>query len=287
MPAAKNKSLWWNESTKRWQCRYDGKSYAISCRQLGVPKNKTASEAAAREWWKLKRQELDTDFYGNTGLRDAVDLAASNKKRNLNLGNEAAARYWNKFENELRQQISSHKLPSDLGFDAESGEYSLKSPQQVSPVVASAIARLLMFMMQDMNNAKHLAEHFDFGISLESAKLDAEPESDSIEEIVEQFIRKKQSKTTIQHVDSVKRHLGYFAEFAGQKAKIKTVNERLIAKFPDHIESLGQQSFLKGRKREWSHNYKKRILDDVRQFLQWCHKQDYLNRLPRAVPFQV
>lgn len=48
------------ERTKnRWRKMHNGETYTISCKRLGTPKDRTASRAAANEWWINKEKEIN------------------------------------------------------------------------------------------------------------------------------------------------------------------------------------------------------------------------------------
>src|SRR5581483_8807540 len=49
----------WVPSTKRWAKNYLGKSYSVSCRQLGCQPTKEASWKKANDWWEQKQAEID------------------------------------------------------------------------------------------------------------------------------------------------------------------------------------------------------------------------------------
>ncbi len=52
-------ALTWEPKLRRWRKDYKGKTYTISCRQLGVVETKDASYQKANEWWEDKRREID------------------------------------------------------------------------------------------------------------------------------------------------------------------------------------------------------------------------------------
>src|SRR4051794_36511537 len=58
LPMPVKPHMTWVPSAKRWAKNYRGKSYSVSCRQLGVPPTKEASWQAANEWWEGKLAEL-------------------------------------------------------------------------------------------------------------------------------------------------------------------------------------------------------------------------------------
>jgi hypothetical protein len=55
------KLMTWVPVSRRWMKRYNGKLYAISCKQLGVPETKEDSFRAANEWWIEKEKEILLD----------------------------------------------------------------------------------------------------------------------------------------------------------------------------------------------------------------------------------
>ncbi len=57
---ARKLHMTWQASTRRWFKKYQGKIYAVSCRQLGTEPSKDASLAAANAWWEAKQTEIDT-----------------------------------------------------------------------------------------------------------------------------------------------------------------------------------------------------------------------------------
>src|SRR5438309_1379458 len=44
---------------KGWMKQYKGKTFAISCKQLGCPPGKEGSWQAANLWWESKQKEFD------------------------------------------------------------------------------------------------------------------------------------------------------------------------------------------------------------------------------------
>src|SRR5712692_11734521 len=46
-------------SQKRWIKQFQGKTYSVSCKQLGCATGKDASWVAANSWWEAKEAELN------------------------------------------------------------------------------------------------------------------------------------------------------------------------------------------------------------------------------------
>jgi hypothetical protein len=57
---ATNDSMTWVESQKRWMKGYNGKTYSVSCKQLGlVDGTEEETQQAATIWWQEKRRQID------------------------------------------------------------------------------------------------------------------------------------------------------------------------------------------------------------------------------------
>ena len=72
----------WVASTSQWQKRYGKKLYAVSCKQLGLPRHlwtKEGSRQEANAWWQAKQAELD----GQAGDAAAERLLVSAADRIL------------------------------------------------------------------------------------------------------------------------------------------------------------------------------------------------------------
>ncbi len=56
---ARRSLMTWVAESRRWIKKYNGKIYAVSCRQLEVPETKEESVSAANAWWEKKKNEID------------------------------------------------------------------------------------------------------------------------------------------------------------------------------------------------------------------------------------
>ncbi|HEX4611139.1 MAG TPA: hypothetical protein VH092_23310, partial [Urbifossiella sp.] len=66
------------KAQNRWIKVYQGKSYSVSCKQLGIGPSKEGSWLAANAWWESKQREIDAasrpDPYAETAARIATTL---------------------------------------------------------------------------------------------------------------------------------------------------------------------------------------------------------------------
>lgn len=51
----------WEPKPRRWRKVYKGKTYTISCTELGVPETKEGSYQAANAWWDARKSAIDAD----------------------------------------------------------------------------------------------------------------------------------------------------------------------------------------------------------------------------------
>jgi integrase len=54
--------MYWVAKQKRWLKEYRGKTYSVSCKQLGCPSTKETSRRAANDWWTTKQDEIDKEL---------------------------------------------------------------------------------------------------------------------------------------------------------------------------------------------------------------------------------
>jgi integrase len=57
---ARNYEMTWQSSTRRWFRKHRGKTYTVSCRQLGCRGTKEDSATAANAWWDAKIAEIES-----------------------------------------------------------------------------------------------------------------------------------------------------------------------------------------------------------------------------------
>jgi integrase len=67
----------WVGHQKRWTKMYRGRTYSVSCRQLGVPPTKDTSWAAANQWWEVKQAAIDAEARAAEPPPDPTSVAVS------------------------------------------------------------------------------------------------------------------------------------------------------------------------------------------------------------------
>ncbi|HEV8060154.1 MAG TPA: hypothetical protein VGP68_09785 [Gemmataceae bacterium] len=108
----------WQQSSRRWFKKWQGKVYAVSCRQLKAPDTKLGSHAAANAWWEAKLKELE-----------GAPLSEEERRAN-GLKVWSMVRDWSQLDEEAREKL----VDSLVG----AGQYQ-KIKAQAEAVVDSAI----------------------------------------------------------------------------------------------------------------------------------------------------
>jgi hypothetical protein len=180
-------SLWWDERNKRWTIKYRGRSYGVSVRQLrgregDVGNSRSGSESAARRWWEEKRCSIDSERLKKQGIELAISHAVERQQQNNRIGNQADAHFWECFGRNL-QRLPQAPNAVDVSFDPDEDRFPGPADPTTSPVVLSALAKLLSMLQADKQNAVAFAERN--GISL-SVQQDIDS-SRSIGELVEAY----------------------------------------------------------------------------------------------------
>jgi integrase len=96
---------------------------------------------------------------------------------------------------------------------------------------------------------------------------------------VAEYIAKEQSRCELGDIsagrfDCCRRFLEYFRDFVGTDAAVEDTNARTLVDF--HASLL-----VKLRKKEWSPEYCKGCMGDVKRFVHWLYESEYLEREPR------
>ncbi len=65
----------WESGPRRWRKVYRGKTYTVSCKELGCPETKEGSYRAANEWWEAKLAEIQgqTELHPHQEILDEID----------------------------------------------------------------------------------------------------------------------------------------------------------------------------------------------------------------------
>jgi len=90
----------WIPARRGWMKEYNGRKYAVSCRQLNAPESKEGSYQAANEWWTRKKAEIDAV---PAPLPLAEHLAAGVKRI---IGPQANLSHFNAENEALRQLVT-------------------------------------------------------------------------------------------------------------------------------------------------------------------------------------
>lgn len=115
---ARKSLMTWVAASRRWTKKYQGKMYAVSCRQLGTAGTKEASREAANRWWENKQREIE-------------DAPPTEEDRRINsLKVWSMVQDWSSLDEESRERLVNGMLGE--------GQYQ-KLREQAGSLVSSAL----------------------------------------------------------------------------------------------------------------------------------------------------
>ncbi len=247
--------LCWDEKNRRWTIKYRGRSFSVSVRQLrgrecNVGDSKSGSVAAAARWWEEKRCAADNDRVARQGIESAIANAVEQRQRNLRIGNQADAQFWKQFGDSL-QRLTHEPSSADIDFDPDSGRFDGAADSAASPVILTAMAKLLSMLQADKQNAIVFAERK--GLPL-TDKPQA-PATDTLGQLAEAYKASRRAEVDRGNLSAdqfglIVRCLKHFADFVGNDLPASAIDEQAIEGYRRHT--------LTGRSRPTSRNGAKR-----------------------------
>lgn len=291
-------SLWWDAKNLRWLVKYRGRSYSISCKGLReqgyvAEDGQRSSANAAKRWWEKRRQDIDAEQttahnaahnarLESQGIGRAIEHAILQAARCRNLNDSNGADFWKSFAAGLASRTApSEHLSEDLIFDSETGRFDVQAVAAVSSVASQARAQAHAILFEDMANAKLVAEKHSIPVlALEHTPTAEKPVTWS--EALDRYLgRKRDRGLSKQREDDLRRSLKWFTGYVGSDSDVSKLTESNVSGYFDHVIMLAKRKDDPGRRGVWSNNYRKSLYERARQFVAWCHKQDYLTKLPK------
>lgn len=257
---ARQHLMTWYPGTHRWMKMYQGKRYAVSCKQLKVPPTKEASWKAANEWWKQKLAEIESApeshphevFLEMLAMRR--DWAARHGQMDL--------------ANDLSQQIEEAKGLTE-------GD---EGPVPDDPEIAKNIevARLMGIEVPD-NLDPEIASHFFGSRRIWQDRLardegEQTPKDRTIEAQVERWVAFQQKsaeagKISPDHADNNRIVLNHFKQFMNGASPVDAITaQRLHDFFLLCLKKVAERRNDPKKKAGWSIDYAKNVFSIARRF---------------------
>ena len=231
MPA--NCSMYWVGSQHRWLKEYRGKSYSVSCKQLGSLPTKEASRKAANDWWDKKQIEVDTalgqakkhpahlvDHY-----EKAIEAHRLFAKWHRRYGDPAKAEKAEVMLDYLKEQLAD-----------DDPTYPLP-PQQQKPI------DMMYEVLGEDDYEDPTVWHERFGqIRREEQAETSVPKGNTIRSHIDDYLAARKSVAVAENklgtYDTINTRLSVFRKWVDPFAEISTLNEALWERFCVHLAQL-------------------------------------------------
>jgi hypothetical protein len=222
----------WVPSTKRWSKKFKGKTYSVSCRQLGTPATKEASLRASNLWWEKKEEELKEaakpppDPLVDT-LVSGLSSNASDKLNNTILEGPIKA---------ILCQLTGIATNTPDGLDAAGKEFARRAGD-------GEISREFIHSCFRSDQSREWVEKtFTHEV----------PEDRTIAAQVTTWLAGLRAETRSGQMDagrydSYRREIHLFRDWAGQEQSVETINFDRMDKYKTHLlERIEKQQYSAG-----------------------------------------
>ncbi len=236
MPA--KESMTWVPNQKRWMKFYRGKSYAVSCRQLGTDATKEASRSAANDWWAGRLASLQVAApKPQHKLYQEIGKLVSWYQRNGDEGGRLAAHQDFKWADILPPEMVDEENPSaiiDAVIDFNNGEIAKGNTGPNDIATMKDLICLASTVADDLGNTRLWAD-----------RLKPVETSKTIGHHAERFLAHKKAKMSLSGWDNLRRYLGKFIAFMGADQSIDSLTSLTWVSYIDHIANLDIQEISK------------------------------------------
>lgn len=279
----------WCAAEGRWRKRRNGKSYAVSPRQLGFADgDRQSSRIAANEWWLAKRKQVDESELRSAqvaSFREAHDVRTA-----VLQARDSAARRDNYLSylgwNLLCRVIDKHvrdgaALPPEFFASLVADEIATPPEDSHSPVVAAAIARLNQLDLERLLPLLNLP-----GVGQPQPWLRADisaPSARTIRGQVDDYLamrkqRMDRGKIKPNTYDTTRACLEHFAAFVGEDAPISVIDEANVVAYFNHVLATKSK---KGH--VWGASQQRRCMVEMKQFVRRLYRLRIMDQLPRNI----
>ena len=215
--------MYWVSKQKRWLKEYKGKTYSVSCKQLGCSPTKDISRKAANDWWEQKQRELDEA------------LGAAKKHPAYIIDHYQAAREnWRLFakwhrrygEPAQAEQAETFMDGLDAALKEDNPPYPLP-PQQQKPLDLMEVLTEDWLIWQDRFRQ----------IMREEQAETATPAENTIRAHLDDYLAVMKSQQKVGTYDTIKTRLNTFRSWVEPLAPIENLNEACWERFCVYLKT--------------------------------------------------
>ena len=247
-----NEMMTWVEASQRWLKSYQGKMYAVSCRQLGLEKRvrtRTASRQLANEWWVEKQAEIDAIPPEPECVEDIEEEIDEND-----------------------YQFRTGKVSEEKHRQTEINLIAKRRK-----LLGGKIEELAYLVDRGLESPETLARHLLIERTLQKEYA---AEGNSIGDYIDRFVRQKRTIANADGIDperysAYRAQINLFGTWADREKPIQCLDTHMMEDFHGHLLEQVAAKRL-------SYSYAKNILDTVKQFARYCYMHDVI-QLPKNI----
>ena len=268
---------WDGNPAFRWRKTYRGKSYQVTCKELGLPPAKwmkAESGGLANQWWREKLSELEQQKPPSPyqGFADEINdkIAIANQ---LGLHDERE-----ELQAELKELLAVPvgelpEFPASLITSEETKKriataklFGIEIPDGIDPTILETTFGDSRVWQDRKRRTK----------SIEQEK--------TIKAAQQKFLQYRRTRVQVGErspagFDNVRRLIETFAEFIGEASHVDSIKAELWQNWYLHI---AKRIASKKRGGEgWSSSYGRDLLSMSRAFVKWLWEQDILAAIPK------
>jgi integrase len=288
--------LKWNNKEGRWRFKLDGKSFAVSPRQLGCTvETKEASRSVAEQWrdGKLRaslehRQTIAKLEHAKSDNGKALlaDLAHVIRERDRcqQLGMiDRATKYGNVLGTIEARIAALASFPDSYILEQPEDSGATRLVCKAPDAATVARARLAAYLDSDLREHSHAYQ-------LSDAQLNAvenKPRIVTLANAVDEFLADpERKKNGTEHEDNLRRELDRVLVSFGRDTDASTINGQSVLKLCKDVEEWGDtvgklEHVRKMKTARWSARTRQLVLHAARQLLNWLWSSEILDSLPR------
>ena len=268
---------WDGNPAFRWRKTYQGKSYKVTCKELGLPFakwTKADSAGLANQWWRKKLSELDQqkpaslyqEFVNEIDEKIAIanQLGLHDERKEL----QASLKQLRAIPvDELPEFPASPIVNEELKKRIETAKlFGIEIPEDIEPIVLESFFGDARIWQDRKRRAKSI-----------------EPDK-TVKAAAERFqqfrlARVHGGERSVAGYDNIRRMINTFAEFIGEASHVDSINAELWQKW--YLNIVKNIASKKQGKEGWSSSYGRDLLLSSKAFVRWLWMQDILKVIPK------
>jgi integrase len=280
-------SMTWVAKTFRWMKQYEGRYYAVSCRQLSkrygveVPPTQEGSRAYANRWWAERKAELDAAARPTPpatpleGIAQALGPAALANPDQLQafLASqvEAAAQCQADAAPAATLAELLRKIVADHVQELVLQKLVLTTEPIADQIAARLTADQLQLLRQAQTGVAGLLEH-----ATPAAAPDRSIQGQFTAWAGRQELRYAAKEISLGAYDNKKRWCRHFVDFCGAANDVGVINDKLLDQFDEHC--LRQRAAQERGAKGWTDYLVRDVRMTTREFVRWLADQEAIPR---------